>query len=133
VVGLGFRDLIEMLESVGVLLRPAGVIPVLHVAQGGRSHVVTEEEGLVPEPGIAVCYAREASFPEPLRGDARADATTYVHEILHLFGATDKYGQRLSTFAHGDVTDRDVMLLGTERLVSLRVDRLTARELGWGA
>ncbi len=66
--------------------------------------------------GLAICYAREASFPEPLAGPGRVDPTTVAHELLHLFGATDKYGVPLDNFPPGSVPRRDIMRLDEDRL-----------------
>ena len=47
---------------------------------------------------------------------------TVVHELLHLFGATDKYGRSLRDVPPGTVTSRDVMRLSETRLSRLRID-----------
>jgi hypothetical protein len=80
---------------------------------------------------MAVCYPCEASFPEPLVGPARVDPVTVVHELLHLFGASDKYGRPLTAYAPRTVTSREVMRLSEERLARLRIDPSTAAEIGW--
>jgi hypothetical protein len=80
---------------------------------------------------LALCYAREANFPEPLRRPPFTDPVTVVHELLHLFGATDKYALPLDAFPPGSVTSRDVMRLDSSRLDRLRIDRATAAEIGW--
>jgi hypothetical protein len=82
---------------------------------------------------LAVCYLREASFPEPLprNASARVDPVTVVHELLHLFGASDKYGHPLREFEPGTVTRHEVMRLSESRLSRLRIDERSARELGW--
>ncbi len=80
---------------------------------------------------LAVCYPRESSFPEPLTGSPRVDPVTVVHEMLHLFGATDKYGRSLRDFAPGSVSSREVMRLSETRLSRLRIDPSTAEEIGW--
>jgi hypothetical protein len=80
---------------------------------------------------LAVCYAREASFTEPVVRAPGPDPVTFVHELLHLFGATDKYGVPLSEFPPGAVTACDVMRLDRTRLARLHVDPLTAAEIGW--
>jgi hypothetical protein len=54
-----------------------------------------------------------------------------THEFLHLFGASDKYGTPLATFPRQSVTSRDIMRLDHDRLSRLRIDALTAREIGW--
>ncbi len=80
---------------------------------------------------LALCYAREANFPEPLHRPPYTDPVTVVHELLHLFGASDKYAVPLSSFPPGSVTSRDVMRLDSSRLERLRIDRATAAEIGW--
>jgi len=65
-------------------------------------------------------------------GPPFADPVTIVHELLHLFGASDKYNVPLARFPDRSVTDRDVMLLQYNSLGRLRIDPLTAEELGWG-
>ena len=55
-----------------------------------------------------------------------------AHEVLHLFGASDKYGVPLDSFRSGQVTHRDIMRMDARRLERLRVDPLTASEVGWG-
>jgi len=80
---------------------------------------------------LAVCYARDENFPEPLDGPPFTDPVTIVHEVLHLFGASDKYGVPLRSFAPKSVTNREVMRLDENSLIRLRIDPLTAREIGW--
>ena len=58
---------------------------------------------------------------------------TVVHELFHLFGASDKYGIPLRSFPPKSVTDRDVMRLDSETLSRLRVDPATAAEVGWAS
>jgi hypothetical protein len=87
----------------------------------------TDLEGV----SLAFCHARQANFTEPLIRPPAPRAAVLAHEVLHLFGAEDKYGWPLSHFRAGGVTDSDVMRLESERLGDLRVDPLTAAELGW--
>jgi hypothetical protein len=62
----------------------------------------------------------------------RSDPVTYAHELLHLFGASDKYDvSSLQGFPAGSVTERDIMRTGRRRLDRLRIDPLTAEEIGW--
>ena len=84
-----------------------------------------------PGVGLGVCFSREASFPEPLQGPGRVDPTTVAHELLHLFGATDKYGQPLRSFPPGSVSSRDIMRLNHDQLTRMTIDSLTASEVGW--
>lgn len=129
---LGFDDAVDLVREIHARLPGATPAWLLHVRQAGRSMAVpldlTELEGVA----LALCYAREASFTEPIARPPIPDAATLAHEALHLFGASDKYGMPLDAFAPGAVTHRDVMRLDYDRLGQLRVDPLTARELGWG-
>ncbi|MFO0910926.1 MAG: hypothetical protein U0794_21730 [Isosphaeraceae bacterium] len=129
----GFRDAADLVEWVETSVDADVVVCLLHPRRNGRSLAVPRSETLLNGVGLALCYCREASFPEPLQGEARTDPVTVVHELLHLFGATDKYGQALRSFAPGSVTSRDVMRLNEERLSRLRVDALTAFEVGWNS
>ena len=56
-----------------------------------------------------------------------------VSNLLHLFGASDKYGYALKAYAPKSVTTRDVMRLSEGRLARLRIDSGTAAEIGWTA
>jgi len=128
---LGFRDATDMVEKIAARLPGSRCAWFLHIRRGGRSlaipHDLTELQGVC----LAVCYAREASFTEPVVKVPGPDPVTFVHELLHLFGATDKYGVPLSAFPSGAVTAYDVMRLDRTRLARLRVDPLTAAEIGW--
>jgi len=128
----GFHDAVDFVQEIRARLPDATPVWLLHVRQAGRSLAVpldlTELEGV----SLALCFAREASFTEPITRPPVPDAATLAHEVLHLFGASDKYGLPLSSFAPGEVTHRDIMRLDYNRLEQLRVDPLTARELGWG-
>jgi hypothetical protein len=128
---LGFRDAPEMVEGVAARLSGSRCVWFLHIRRGGRSLAVpldiTELDGVC----LAVCFAREASFTESIVRIPGPDAATFVHELLHLFGATDKYGVPLNAFPPGSVTASDVMRLDQSRLARLRVDPYTAAEIGW--
>ena len=128
---LGFRDATDMVEKIAANVPGSRCVWFLHIRRGGRSlaipHDLTELQGVC----LAVCYAREASFTEPVVKVPGPDPVTFVHELLHLFGATDKYGRPLSAFPSGAVTAYDVMRLDRTRLARLRVDPLTAAEIGW--
>ena len=128
---LGFRDATDMVEKIAARLPGSRPVWFLHIRRGGRSLAIppdlTELQGVC----LAVCYAREASFTEPVAKVPGPDPVTFVHELLHLFGATDKYGVPLSEFPSGTVTAYDVMRLDQTRLARLRVDPLTAAEIGW--
>ena len=128
---LGFRDAVDFVQEVAARLPGATVAWLLHLRLAGRSYAVpldrTELEGI----SLAFCHARQANFTEPLIRPPVPRAAVLAHEVLHLFGAKDKYGWPLSHFAAGGVTDRDVMRLESERLPDLAIDPLTAEELGW--
>jgi hypothetical protein len=127
----GFRDAEDLCASLEARARCDAGVWLIHPLRAGRSLAVPRESSGLPGVSLAVCYARESSFPEPLTGPARTDPVTVVHELLHLFGATDKYNRSLRTYAPRSVTGREVMRLSETRLSRLRVDRETAREIGW--
>ncbi len=110
--------------------RVDALVWLLHPRDEGRSFVIDHSEA-PPGAAVAVCYARESQFPGRLVGSPFPDPVTYAHELLHLFGATDKYGVSLRTFAARSVTGRDIMRLDFEALSRLRIDPLTAAEVGW--
>jgi hypothetical protein len=56
----------------------------------------------------------------------------YPKDAIFGFGATDKYDVvSFEGFPAEAVTERDVMRLGYRRLKQLRIDPLTAAEIGW--
>jgi len=128
---MGFRDAVHLFDEVEGRVGADSTAWLLHPRRAGRSFAVPRDESGLDGVGVAVCYPREASFPEKLTGTARVDPVTVVHELLHLFGAADKYGQPLSAFAPRTVTAREVMRLSHTRLTRLRIDAATAREIGW--
>ena len=130
-VRLGFRDAADLFQAVEARVESDAAVWLIHPRRAGRSLAVPREESGLRGVSLAVCYARESSFPEPMVGPARTDPVTVVHELLHLFGATDKYGRSLREFAPKAVTPREVMRLAETRLSRLRVDAETAREIGW--
>jgi hypothetical protein len=107
------------------------VLWIIHSRSAGRSELISERETGVPGLSVAICYAREEDAPGPLEGRPYLDPVTVVHEVLHVFGASDKYGTSLARFPKGEVSHRDVMRLDREQLSKLRIDPLTAREIGW--
>jgi hypothetical protein len=127
----GFRDAEDLCSTIGTRAGGDTAVWMIHPRQAGRSLAVPRELSGLPGVSLAVCYAREASFPEPLVGPARTDPVTVVHELLHLFGATDKYNRPLRDFAPKSVTAREVMRLSETRLSRLRIDPQTALEIGW--
>jgi hypothetical protein len=130
---LGFADVADLIRRTTPGIEADVLVWLFHPRCAGRSLAISEHESGLPGVNLAVCYAREANFPEPLTGPPFADPVTFVHELLHLFGATDKYGVSLRSFPPRSVTDRDVMCLLTESLPRLRIDPLTANEIGWAA
>ncbi len=128
---LGCRDATDLVQRIAARLPGSRCAWFLHIRRGGRSlaiaHDITELQGVC----LAVCYAREASFTEPVVKAPGPDPVTFVHEFLHLFGATDKYGVPLRAFPRATVTAGDVMRLDRTRLARLQIDPLTAAEIGW--
>ncbi len=121
----------ELADRVGRRLRADSPVWLIHPRSAGRSFVVPESETGMIGVNLAICYARETEFPERLVGAPFPDPSTFAHELLHLFGASDKYGRPLSSFPKGSVTNRDIMRLEVETLSKLRIDPATAREIGW--
>ncbi|MDB5351829.1 MAG: hypothetical protein JWN86_3076 [Planctomycetota bacterium] len=128
---MGFRDVADLAERVKSRLACDTLVWLIHPRSAGRSFVVPEADTGMRGVSLAICYAREDDFPGRLSGPPFSDPATFAHELLHLFGASDKYGVPLATFPRGTVTDRDVMRLEFERLSRLRIDPGTAREIGW--
>jgi hypothetical protein len=130
---LGFADLGDLIGSIDPRTDHDLTVWFVHLLRAGRSSAIAKDRFRFPGVGIALCYARESSPSRPLDGPPYVDPTTLAHELLHLFGATDKYGTRLSRFAGRSVTGRDVMRLDETRLGRLRIEPLTASEIGWTA
>jgi hypothetical protein len=128
---LGFRDTVDLSDRVCSSLRCDALVWLVHPRSAGRSFVVPEVDTGLSGVSLAACFAREDDFPGPLIGPPSADPATFAHELLHLFGASDKYGVPLSAFPAGTVTDRDVMRMEFDRLKQLRIDGATATEIGW--
>ncbi len=128
---LGFRDGPDLVLDIESRLSGWHCSWMLHVRRAGPSMAIpldlTELDGV----SLAVCHAREASFTEPIVKLPAPDPVTFVHELLHLHGASDKYGVPLESFPPGIVSTYDVMRLDRNRLSELRVDPLTAAEIGW--
>ncbi|APW62917.1 hypothetical protein [Paludisphaera borealis] len=129
---LGFHDSVDFVREVGGRLGSAIPVWLLHLRRAGRSFAVpldlTELDGV----SLALCYAHSKNFSDSIVRSPTPDAAMIAHEVLHLFGASDKYGVPLASFRPGLVTNRDIMRMDVSRLERLRVDPLTARELGWG-
>jgi hypothetical protein len=129
---LGFVDVVDLMERINLRVEADARIWLFHLRRAGRSLAIPASDGEVSGVGLALCYAREASFPEPLGGRGRVDPTTVAHELLHLFGASDKYGVSLRDFAPDAVSSREIMRLNFDSLARMRIDTLTASEIGWG-
>jgi hypothetical protein len=127
----GFPDAVAMIAEVNPRLAADTRVWLLHPRQAGHSLAVPLDDTPLAGVSLAVCYAREASFPEPLGTPPFTDPVTIVHELLHLFGATDKYAVPLRSFPPRSVTHREIMRLDETSLLRLRIDPLTAREIGW--
>ena len=128
---LGFADVVDLIGRIGRRVEADALAWIFHPRRSGRSLAVPAEEGVVDGVGLAVCFSREASFPEPLVGPGRVDPATVAHELLHLFGASDKYGVSLRSFPAGTVSAREIMRLNHDRLSRMTIDPLTASEVGW--
>ncbi len=128
---LSFRDAVAWMAQINPRVEADARVWLLHPRRAGRSLAVPLDETELSGVSLAVCYARETNFPEPLTGSPWADPVTIVHELLHLFGATDKYGVPLRSFPPRSVTVRDIMRLNESSLSRLRIDPRTAWEIGW--
>lgn len=132
-VRIGFHDFADLAATMERRVDADAAIWLQHPRCAGRSFALPVEQRMLEGVALAVCYPLEASFPEPLPRNTSAciDPVTVVHELLHLFGASDKYGHSLREFEPGTVTRNEVMRLSESRLSRLRIDERTARELGW--
>jgi len=129
---LGFSDAADLVARINRRLDADAHAWMLHLRRAGRSLAIPAIESDLTGVGLAVCFSREASFPEPLFGSVRVDPLTVVHEVLHLFGASDKYGLDLAAYPRGLVGPDDIMRMDHESLSRLRIGDLTATEIGWG-
>jgi hypothetical protein len=130
-IRLGFPDAAAFIAAINPRVEADTRVWLLHPRQAGHSLAVPLDETELAGVSLAVCYAREASFPEPLTRAPFTDPVTIAHELLHLFGASDKYGVPVRSFPARSVTSREIMRLDESSLSRLRVDPLTAREIGW--
>ncbi len=130
---LGFVDPVDLLGRIGRRIEADQIVWLLHVRRAGKSIALPSDATGIPGVAVAVCYAREDDFEAPMAGPPFADPITFVHELMHLFGASDKYDVSLASFPRGTVSERDIMVLGIESLSRLHVDPLTAVEIGWAA
>ncbi len=127
----GIRDLPKLVQVLGSRLDNDRLAWLLLTRSAGRSFASCERDLGLPGVNLAVIYAAETDLPGPLLGPPHVDPATIAHELLHLFGASDKYGRSLKSFAPRSVTARDIMRLSESRLSRLQVDPLTASELLW--
>lgn len=130
---LGFADAAEMVEVIGQRIDADAIAWILSPMRSGLSFAIRASDDHLQGVGLAVCYPRLSSFSSRLRGPVASDPATIAHEVLHLFGAEDKYGRPLGGKDGRGVTSRDVMRLDSPRLSRLRIDDLTAAEIGWNA
>jgi hypothetical protein len=130
---LGVSDLADLIGRVDPLADQDQTVWIVHHLRAGRSSAIEPDRFRYPGARVALCYARESSISEPLVGLPSVDSVTLAHELLHLFGASDKYGTSLRSFRPGTVTSRDVMRLDETRLSRLRIDPLTSSEIGWSS
>ena len=128
---LGFRDIADLVSRIRDLVDCDTLVWLVHVRSRGRSFVVTESVSAMRGVNLAFCFAAEDDFPGRLVGPPLSDPTTFAHELLHLFGATDKYAMSLDSFPPDSVTRMDIMRLEVETLKRLRINPLTAEEIGW--
>ncbi len=128
---LGFVDAVDLTGRILPRIDADHLVWLLHQRRAGQSIAVPSDLSGLPGVTLAVCYAQEERLPGPLEKPPFPDPVTFVHELLHLFGAMDKYESPLSSFPRGMVTERDVMFLYYEALSRLRIDPLTAQEIGW--
>ncbi len=128
---LGFPDVGDLVGQISSKVSADALVWLFHLKSRGRSHAIPAGDRVVQGVGLAICHARESSFPEPLLGPGRVDPTTVAHELMHLFGSSDKYGINLADFPPKSVGRRDIMRLDETRLDRLKIGKLTAREVGW--
>jgi hypothetical protein len=128
---LGVSDLADLVGKVDPVAGHDQTVWIVHHLRAGRSSAIEPDRFQYPGARVALCYARESSISEPIVGLPFVDPVTLAHELLHLFGASDKYGTSLRSFPPGSVTSRDVMRLDETRLSRLRIDSLTSSEIGW--
>ena len=129
---LGFHDSVDLVREVGARLDGAIPVWLLHLRRAGRSFAVpldlTELDGV----SLALCYARSDTFSSVLVRSPIPDAAMIAHEVLHLFGASDKYGVPLDSFRSGQVTHRDIMRMDAAPPRTASSRPAHRREVGWG-
>ena len=101
------------------------------IKKTGRSYTVNlynEENSYYLDDDIAehcVIFAGDGGFAFPYR-----NSSTVAHEILHLFGAEDYYGQIRLPIAN-EYYYYDIMTLNTYNIKRLEVGSMTAFTVGW--
>jgi hypothetical protein len=128
---LGFLDAVDFTDSVRRRVKADQIVWLIHSRSAGRSIAIPGDLTEMPGVSFAVCFACENDHQDRMKGPPFVDPITVVHEVLHLFGASDKYDERLGSFPHNSVTDHDIMRLDSQSLLRLRIDPLTAYEIGW--
>jgi len=131
VAALEFEGIADLALRLDRRLAGDRVVWLIFPKAAGRSHAIDAMATLLPGTAFAICYAAYADFPAPLNGPPVPSSTTLAHELMHLFGASDKYERSLDDFPTGSVTRRDIMRLDLSTLRQIRVDPLTAVEIGW--
>jgi hypothetical protein len=101
---LGFRDFPTLAAVIAARLGADHVVWFLHNLSQGQSHYLDPAHTGVPGLRVAACYAREDEPATHWAGPVFADPATYVHELLHAFGATDKYGGSTRRYPRGEVS-----------------------------
>lgn len=129
--GLGLHDFPTLVAALSRRMEADHVVWFLHSLSQGQSHFLDERHTGVPGLQLATCYTREGEPSGPSLGPVFSDPVTYAHEFLHAFGATDKYGGSTRRYPRGEVSEHEIMLLRHKALALLRIDSLTAREIGW--
>ena len=130
-LSLGFRDVVDWMNQITERVDVDAVVWLVHPRRAGRSLAIPLDLSELSGVSLALCYARESSFPEPLTRPPWTDPVTIAHELFHLFGASDKYGTSLRSYPARSVTSHDIMRMEFANLGRLRVDSLTAVEIGW--
>ncbi len=108
------------------------VLLVLVPDRLGRSYAMVDRPPLAIR-GVSyiVCYPGYAPLEDTRRGPVNLERATVAHEILHAFGAEDKYDRSLDDFPPGLVDRSEIMRMDSTRLKDLRIGPLTAMEIGW--
>jgi len=99
-----------------------GIFMIIHFKEAGRSY--------------AVCYDGIDNEDESLIVYNDATASTYAHEILHLFGAHDFYSRAEYTedavsYIEEKYPDDIMLTLGQSNKITSKIGELTAYHLGW--